>query len=219
MGIFDGQIALITGATRGFGFATAIKLAREGAEVIAVGRTSGGLEELDDAIKAAGGHATLVPLDITDDAGLQRLCLSIHERWGGVDLWVHSAIFAAPLAPVAHVSENDLDKSIAVNLRASQRLIAMVEPLLKAKGGTAVHLDDPQAGKKFFTAYGTTKAAQKALFDGWAAETATIGPRVLSYTPAPMPTATRARFHPGEDKTALSTASCEAEQFVNWLKK
>jgi len=218
MGALDGQIALITGASRGFGFAAAVALAAEGAEIIALGRTAGALEALDDAIKTVGGHATLVPLDINDDAGLQRLCLSIHERWGGVDLWLHSAVHAAPLAPTAHVSENDLDKSIATNIRACQRLIVMIEPLLKAKNGTAVHLDDPQAGQKFFAAYGMTKAAQKALFDGWAAETVSIGPRVLSFTPAPMPTATRARFFPGEDKDRLSTPAVEAARFINWLK-
>lgn len=218
MGTFDGQIALITGASRGFGYAAAVALASEGAEIIAVGRTSGALEELDDAIKAIGGQATLVPLDITDDAGLQRLCLSIHERWGGVNLWLHSAIHASPLAPTAHVSQNDMNKSIAVNITASQRLITMVEPLLKAKNGVAIHLDDPRAGAKFFAAYGSTKAAQKALFDGWAAETVSIGPRVLSFTPEPMPTATRARFYPGEDKAALSTSNAQASRFVTWLK-
>ena len=217
MGAFDGQVALITGATRGFGFATALTLAKEGAEIIAVGRTNGGLEELDDAIQAQGGKATLVPLDITDDGGLQRLCLSIHERWGGVDLWVHSAVHAAPLSPTGHIAEKDLDKSIAINIRASQRLIAMVDPLLKAKGGTAVHLDDPKAGEKFFAAYGTTKIAQKALFDSWAAESASTGPRVLSYTPQAMPTATRARFFPGEAKDGLSTPEAEAARFVDWL--
>ena len=219
MGAFDGQIALVTGATRGFGFATAVALTKEGAKIIAVGRTGGGLEELDDAVQALGGHTTLVPLDITDDAGLQRLCLSIHERWGGVNLWVHCAVYASPLSPTGHVSESDMDKSIAVNIKASQRLITMIDPLLKAKKGTAVHLDDPQAGKKFFAAYGTTKIAQKALFDSWAAETVAIGPRVLSYTPAPMPTATRARFFPGENKDNLSTPETEAARFINWLKK
>lgn len=218
MGAFDGQIALITGASRGFGYAAAVALASEGAAIIAVGRTSGALEELDDAIKAVGGQATLVPLDITDDTGLQRLCLSIHERWGGVNLWLHSAIHATPLAPTAHVSQGDMNKSIAVNITASQRLITMVEPLLKAKDGTAIHLDDPRAGAKFFAAYGTTKAAQKALFDGWAAETVSIGPKVLSFTPEPMPTATRARFYPGEDKAALSTPYAQAARFVTWLK-
>ncbi len=219
MGAFDGQTALITGATRGFGYAAAIALAAEGAEIIAVGRTSGALEELDDAVQAVNGHTTLVPLDITDDAGLQRLCLSVFERWGGLNLWVHSAIHTTPLSPAAHISEGDLDKSIAVNIRASQRLIHMIEPLLKSKSGTAIHLDDRQAGEKFFGTYGATKAAQKALFDSWAAETANIGPRVLSYTPAPMATATRARFFPGEDKAALSSPSAEAAKFINWLKK
>ncbi len=218
MGAFDGQIALITGATRGFGYAAAVALAAEGAEVIAVGRTSGALEELDDAIKAVGGQATLVPLDITDDPGLQRLCLSVFERWGGIDLWLPSAIHADPLAPAAHVSQKDMDKSIAVNIRASQRLIVMLEPLLKAKNGTAIHLDDPKLGLLFFAAYGTTKAAQKALFDSWAAETVSVGPRVQSFTPAPMPTATRARFFPGEDKGGLSSTALEAARFIDWLK-
>ena len=218
MGAFDGQVALITGATRGFGHAAALELASEGAEIIALGRTSGALEELDDAIQSAGGKATLVPLDITDDAGLQRLCLSIHERWGGLNLWVHSAVHAAPLSPTGHIAEKDLDKSIAVNIRATQRLIAMIDPLLKAKKGTAVHLDDPRAGQKFFAAYGTTKTAQKALFDSWAAESVSTGPRVLSFTPAPMPTATRARFFPGEPKDALAATKAEAARFVDWLK-
>ena len=218
MAAFDGQLALITGATRGFGYAAAVALATEGAEIIAVGRTSGALEALDDTIQAKGGHATLVPLDITDDAGLQRLCLSIHDRWGGVNLWLHSAIHAAPLSPASHVAQKDMEKSIAVNISASQRLITMVEPLLKAKGGTAVHLDDPIAGKKFFAAYGATKAAQKALFDSWAAETVSIGPRVLGFTPEPMPTATRARFFPGEAKDALSPPAAEAARFIDWLK-
>jgi NAD(P)-dependent dehydrogenase (short-subunit alcohol dehydrogenase family) len=218
MGAFDGQVALITGASRGFGYATAVALAAEGAEIIAVGRTSGALEELDDTIQTAGGTATLVPLDITDDAGLQRLCLSIHERWGGVNLWVHSAIHAAPLAPTGHVAEKDLSKSVSINIQASQRLITMIDPLLKAKDGTAIHLDDPKAGEKFFAAYGATKAAQKALFDSWASEGASIGPRVLSYTPAAMPTATRARFYPGEGKDGLSSPANEASRFVYWLK-
>lgn len=218
MGVFDGQVALITGASRGFGYAAAVALAGEGAEIIAIGRTSGALEELDDAIQAKGGRATLVPLDITNDAGLQRLCLSIHERWGGVSLWVHCAVHAAPLSPTGHIAENDLDKSIAINIRATQRLIAMVDPLLKAKNGTAVHLDDPKAGEKFFASYGATKAAQKALFDSWAAESVSIGPRVISYTPAPMSTATRARFFPGEPKDKLKTSASEAARFITWLK-
>jgi NAD(P)-dependent dehydrogenase (short-subunit alcohol dehydrogenase family) len=218
MGAFQGQIALITGASRGFGFFAAKALASEGAEIIAVARTSGGLEELDDAIQATGAQATLVPLDITDDAGLQRLCASIHQRWGGVNLWLHSAIHAAPLTPTGHVAEKDLDKSIAINIRASQRLIAMVDPLLKAKNGTAVHLDDPRAGEKFFASYGATKAAQKALFDSWAAESVSTGPTVKCFTPEQMPTSTRARFYPGQNPDDLSAPAVEAVKFIDWLQ-
>jgi len=218
MGAFDGQLALITGATRGFGYAAAQALAAEGAEIIAVGRTTGALEELDDTIQAAGGKATLVPLDITDNDGLQRLCLSVHERWGGVNLWLHCAVHAASLAPVGHIADKDLAKSVTLNLTATQQLISMVDPLLKAKSGTAVHLDDPRGGEKFFGAYGATKAAQKALFDSWAAESATTGPDVRRFTPEPMPTATRARFYPGEAKDGLATAADQATRFVDWLK-
>lgn len=217
MGRFDGKIALVTGASRGLGAAVAEALAAEGAHILALGRTSGALEELDDRIGAMGGSATLVPLDLTDDPGLQRLCLSIHERWGKLDLLVHCAIHATPLTPAGHVSEKDLDKLLAINIRASQRLIAVAESLLLAGQGTAVHIIDPVAGQKFFAGYGASKAAQKALFDSWAAETVSTGPRVLGFTPAPMPTATRARFHPGEDRAALSPTRDQALRLLDML--
>lgn len=217
MGAFINRTALITGATRGFGYASALALAQEGAEIIALGRTQGALEELDDAIRAIGGKAILVPLDITDTAGITRLGASIHERWGGLDLWVHSAIQAPPLSPVDHIAEKDLETAISVNIKATQSLITALDPILKAKDGMAIHLDDPQYGKKFFGAYGTTKAAQKALFESWAAERISTGPKVKSYTPDPMPTATRARFFPGEAKDRLSPPKYEAQRFITWL--
>ncbi|MFT4999549.1 MAG: NAD(P)-dependent dehydrogenase (short-subunit alcohol dehydrogenase family), partial [Planctomycetota bacterium] len=141
----SGKIALITGASRGFGAAVAENLAANGYHVIALARTVGGLEELDDRIQSAGGSATLVPLDICDDEGLKRLCLSIHKRWGKLDLWVHSAIFAGPQSPVGHVPLSDWEKTLAINIRATQRLVEMVEPLLKNGGGTAVLPTDEMA--------------------------------------------------------------------------
>lgn len=208
-------VALVTGASRGLGYATAVELARKGAHVIALARTVGGLEDLDDAIKAAGGSATLVPLDITDEAGLQRMCLSIFERWGHLDLLVHCAAHAVLLSPVAHVTEKDFDRMWAVNTRATQRIIAMTEPLLKAAdAGTAVFINDPKGGQKFFAGYGTTKAASQAIVDSWAAETKTIGPRVISFTPNPMPTGIRARFFPGEDRANLTSTQSEAERLI-----
>ena len=210
------KIALVTGASRGFGAALAEELAGTH-HIVAVARTTGALEELDDRIQARGGSATLVPLDITDEAGVQRMCLSLHERWGGLDLWIHAAIHAAPLSPAGHVAEYDWDKTIAVNIRATQRLIFCVEPLLTANGGTAVHLDDPRAGQKFFGAYGASKAAQKALFESWAAETTNAAITVMSFRPNPMPTATRARFFPGEDRAKLSLPATEAARLLKTL--
>jgi len=211
-------VALVTGASRGLGYATAVALARQGAHVIALSKTVGGLEELADEIEAVGGSSTLVPLDITDEGGLQRMCLAIHERWGHLDLLVHCATHAVLLSPVAHVSEKDFDRMWAVNTRATQRIIAMTEPLLKAaKEGTAVFMNDPRAGQKFFAGYGATKAAAQAIVDSWAAETVTIGPRVLMFTPNPMPTGIRARFFPGESREQLASTADEAKRLLDCI--
>lgn len=213
------KIALITGASRGLGAAMAEELAARGWHVVAVARTVGALEELDDRIKAnrqpGGGAVTLAPMDVTRDDAMRHLCLSVHDRWGRADLWVHSAVHAAPLAPAAHLDARDWEKSIAINLAATGLLIPMVEPLLRAaEKGTALFLDDPRGGQPFFGAYGATKAAQIALARSWQAETVKTGPRVLIETPAPMPTATRARFFPGEDRTRLADPRAEAARLV-----
>ncbi|MHA1128527.1 MAG: SDR family oxidoreductase [Alphaproteobacteria bacterium] len=216
MKIDKNTVALVTGASRGLGYATALELARQGAHVVALAKTVGGLEELADAIDAVGGSSTLVPLDITDEGGLQRMCLAIHERWGQLDLLVHCAAHAVLLSPTAHMAEKDFDRMWAVNTRATQRVIALTEPLLKAAAeGTAVFMNDPVGGKKFFAGYGSTKAAAQAIVDSWTAETVTIGPRVLTFTPNPMPTGIRARFHPGEDRTMLATTEDEAKRMLD----
>lgn len=213
------KTALVTGASRGLGFAMAAALGAAGWHVIAVARTVGGLEELDDRIKAArgdgtGGQATLAPMDITDDKAMAHLAQSVAGRWGGLGLWVHAAIHAAPLAPAGHADMKDFDKSVATNLRATAALIPLLEPLLRARAGTALFLDDPRAGQKFFGAYGATKAAQIALAQSWQAETVKIGPRVRIETPRPMATATRARFFPGEDRAALADIHDEAARLL-----
>ncbi|MDP3959014.1 MAG: SDR family oxidoreductase [Pseudorhodobacter sp.] len=210
------HVALVTGASRGLGAALAEALAAHGWHVVAVARTSGGLEELDDRVKAQGapGSLTLAAMDICDDAALRRLCRSIHDRWGRLDLWAHAAIFAAPLTPAGHADPKDWDRSVATNLRATGMLISYVEPLLLAAHGTALLFDDPRGGAKFFGAYGSTKAGQIALTRSWAAETVKTGPRVLIATPAAMPTATRARFFPGEDRQALTDPRLEAARLV-----
>ncbi|ARU00472.1 SDR family NAD(P)-dependent oxidoreductase [Yoonia vestfoldensis] len=206
------QIALITGASRGLGAALARQLAPTH-HIIAVAKTVGALEELDDAIQAAGGAATLAPMDITVDAAMQQLCRGIFDRWGKLDLWLHTAVHAAPLAPAGHIGPKDLSKSMTINVEATARLIAYVSPLLGLTG-KAVFFDDPRGGQQFFGAYGATKAAQTALARSWQAESAKTGPLVQILTPAPMPTATRARFYPGEDRSALTEPSAEAARLL-----
>lgn len=215
------RIALVTGASRGLGSALAEQLALRGWHVVAVARTVGGLEELDDRVKRAGlpgaGGLTLAPMDVTNDDAMRHLCRSIHDRWGGLLLWVHAAIHAAPLAPAGHIDQKDWEKSIATNTRATGMLIPMVEPLLRAKDGTALFLDDPRAGQAFFGSYGATKAAQMALARSWQAEAAKHGPKVMIATPKGMPTATRARFFPGEDRSQLADPQAEAAIILDAL--
>jgi len=206
------QIALITGASRGLGAALAEELATTH-HIVAVGKTTGALEELDDRITAKGGQATLAPMDITIDAAMQQLCRSIFDRWQQIDVWLHTAVHAAPLSPAGHINTKDLDRSIATNVTATSRLIQYVGPLLGDKG-RAVFFDDPKGGMPFFGAYGATKAAQIALARSWQAETQNTGPKVTILTPHAMPTATRARFHPGEDRSTLAAPADEASRLL-----
>lgn len=202
------KTALITGASRGLGAALAEALAPTH-HIIAVARTVGALEELDDRIKAKGGAATLAPMDITTEAAMATLCRGIYERWGNLDLWAHTAIHAAPLTPASHIDAKDMAKSVACNITATSTLISFIAPLL-GDTGQAVFFDDPRAGEKFFASYGATKSAQIALARSWARETERAGPKVHILAPAPMPTATRARFYPGEDRAPLSDPHTQA---------
>ncbi len=210
------RLALITGASRGLGAALAEALC-DSYHIVAVARTTGALEELDDRIQAKGGQVTLAPMDITNTDAMATLCRGIYDRWGHLDLWVHTAVHTAPLTPASHLDAKDWAKSVASNVTATGTLIPFIAPLL-GDTGTALFLDDPTtAGRKFFGAYGASKAAQIALARSWQAETAKTGPRVLIETPAPMPTALRARFFPGEDRSALSPADIEAAALVKKL--
>ncbi|NND22135.1 MAG: SDR family NAD(P)-dependent oxidoreductase [Silicimonas sp.] len=211
------KIALITGASRGLGAALAERLAATH-HIVAVAKTVGALEDLDDRIQAAGGSATLAPMDISKPDAMAQLCRSIHDRWGHADLWAHAAIHAAPLTPTPHLDAKDLAKSVEINVTATATLIQMVAPLLQAApDGEALFFDDPRAGEKFFGAYGATKAAQIALARSWQAEAVKTGPRVHILTPPPMPTATRARFFPGEDRAALTPPAEAAKTLLAQL--
>ena len=238
---FRDRIALVTGASRGLGFAVARALGAAGAHVVALARTVGGLEELDDAIRAAGkaagggagdgaaggagngaGGATLVPLDITDDPALERLGAAIHGRWGRLDIWVHAAIHAPALSPVGHIDARDLDRALAVNLRATQRLIRVLDPLLRLSDrGRAVFLtDETGAGARFHAAYRATKRGQVEVAAAWAREVeATPALRVVLAAPPPMPTALRARFYPGEPRGRLAEPAMVAGRLLAGLAR
>lgn len=209
------KIALVTGASRGLGAALAEALAPE-YHIVAVARTTGGLEDLDDRIKAKGGAATLAPMDIADPNAMATLCRGIHDRWGKLDLWLHTAIHTAPLTPANFIDPKDWQKSVDVNATATSVLIPYVAPLL-AEAGQAVFFDDPRAGEKFFATYGATKAAQIAMARSWAAETVRTGPKVHVLQPRPMTTALRARFFPGEDRSKLASPSDEAARLLSML--
>ncbi len=205
-------IALITGASRGLGAAMAEALATTH-HIVAVARTTGALEELDDRIKARGGSATLAPMDVSHTDAMAQLCRSIHDRWKTVDIWIHAAVHAAPLTPATWLDQQDWEKSVSVNVTTTGILIPFMAPLLGEKGRSIFFADD-HAGQKFYGSYGATKAAQIALARSWQAETAKTGPVVHVLHPKPMPTATRARFYPGENTSTLADPQEEATRLL-----
>ena len=203
----SGRVALVTGATRGIGRAIALGLAREGAHVIAVGRTQGALEELDDEIHAmTGERATLVPLDIADGDGVDRLGAAIFERWGRLDVLIAAAGVLGVTTPVPHMDPQVWDKVMAVNLTANYRLIRSLDPLLrKAEAGRAVFLTSGAARRPraFWGAYAASKAALEALAAVYADEVEHTPLRVAVVNPGPMRTRMRAAAFPGEDPQSL----------------
>jgi NAD(P)-dependent dehydrogenase (short-subunit alcohol dehydrogenase family) len=212
-----GRIALDTGASRGIGAAVALKLAETGAHVVAVARTVGGLEELDDGIRAAGGTATLVPLNLTDFAGLDRLAASLHERYGRLDVLLGNAGILGPLSPLGHVEPKAWDDVMAVNVTANWRLIRAMDPLLRASdSGRAVFMSSGVAymAMAYWGPYAVSKAALEMLARTYAAETASSPVRVNLFYPGPIRTRMRAQAMPGEDPATLDTPEQVADELV-----
>jgi NAD(P)-dependent dehydrogenase (short-subunit alcohol dehydrogenase family) len=205
------RIALVTGGSRGIGRAAALALANAGAQIVAVARTAGGLEELDDEIRQATGRsATLVPMDVAEDGALDQLGLAIHQRYGRLDVLVHAAAILGPMTPVAHIEPKHWDRVMAVNLTASYRLIRSVEPLLRASDRPrAIFLTTGRVArpKAFWGPYGASKAALENLVRTWADELENTKIRAALLDPGAMRTKMRAEAFPGEDPLSLPEPS------------
>ncbi|WP_338661471.1 SDR family NAD(P)-dependent oxidoreductase [Pararoseomonas sp. SCSIO 73927] len=207
-GPLQGRVALVTGASRGIGAATAIELARLGAHLVLTARGQGGLEETDDAIRALGGSATLLPFDLAKDAEkLDPLGPSIVERFGRLDILVHAAGVLGTLTPVAHITPKDWADVVAVNMTAAWRLIRTLDPPLRASdAGRAVILTTDRARhpRPYWGAYGATKAGLEHLVRTWEQEVATTPLRVVLHDPGPVRTRLRTTAMPGEDPAGLA---------------
>ncbi|MBV8447013.1 MAG: SDR family NAD(P)-dependent oxidoreductase [Hyphomicrobiales bacterium] len=211
------RIALVTGASRGIGRAAALALARAGCHIVALARTVGGLEELDDAIKRDGGSATLVPADLTDFSALDRLGAAIAKRWGRLDVFIGNAGLLGPITPLGHVEPAAWDRVMAVNVTANWRLLRAVDTSLRAAEHGRVVLVSSGAAtacRAYWGPYSISKAALEALARTYAAETVTTPIRVMLVNPGPLRTAMRAEAMPGEDPTTLKTPQDLAPWFV-----
>jgi NAD(P)-dependent dehydrogenase (short-subunit alcohol dehydrogenase family) len=204
-----GRIALITGASRGIGRETALAFAQAGAHIIALARTVGGLEALDDDIKAKGGTATLVPVDLADFDALDRLGGTIHQRWGKLDILVGNGAILGPISPVGHIEPKMWEKVFAVNVTANYRLIRSMDPLLRASdAGRALFLSSAAGfnAPAYWGCYGASKAALDSLCRAYAAEVENISAiRVMLVNPGRTRTRMRAEAAPGEDPLTLPT--------------
>ena len=211
------RIALVTGASRGIGFATAKALAKAGAHIVATARTQGGLEELDDEIQKEGGSTTLVPLNLTDSDGIARLGAGLHERYGKLDILVGNAGVLGPSSPVGHIELKTFNDVMAVNVSANFQLIRCMEPLLKqSDAGRAVFITSGAANKAtaYVSPYAASKAALETLARAWAQETANTKLRINLFNPGPVRTRMRATLMPGEDPATLETPEQIAEFIV-----
>jgi NAD(P)-dependent dehydrogenase (short-subunit alcohol dehydrogenase family) len=218
---FAGKLALVTGASRGIGYAVAQALGAAGAHVIALARTVGGLEELDDAIKTTGGSSTLVVADLTDFDALDRLGSQIYERWGKLDLLVGNAGVLGPISPLGHVEPKAWTDVMAVNVTANWRLIRSLDPLLRrSDAGRAVFVTSGATVNRraYWGPYSVSKAALEALVETYARECDITPVKANLFNPGPIRTAMRARAMPGEDPATLQTPAAVVPDILDLLK-
>ena len=220
MSLLAGRRILVTGASRGLGAAVAEACAREGASLVLVARTRGGLEEVDDRVRAAGSEATLVTLDLREGAKIDALGGTLFQRFGRLDGLVHAAAVLGSLTPVAHLPPDELDELVAVNLIAAQRLIRALDPLLRAApAGRAVFVTDAVATRApaYWGGYAATKAAMEVLVRCWAKELAITKVVVNVVDPGPMSTRLRADAFPSEAPGSMPAPEIVAPRIVPLL--
>ena len=214
----EGRIALITGASRGLGQAAALAYASEGAHCVLVARTVGGLEALDDKIKGLGGSATLVPLDVTDGPGIDRLGAALYERFRKLDILLGNAGILGTLSPMGHIDPAVFERVMAVNVTANWHLIRAMDPLLRrSDAGRAVFVTSRAAtlARAYWAPYSVSKAALDVLVRTYAAETSSTAVRVNLFDPGATRTRMRAMVMPGEDPMTLPTPDEVAERIVD----
>ncbi|MCH7542135.1 MAG: SDR family NAD(P)-dependent oxidoreductase [Proteobacteria bacterium] len=216
-GRLQGRISVITGASRGLGAAIAKRFAGEGAHVVLVARTVGGLEEVDDAIRAEGGAATLVTLDLTEFDRIDEMGAALAERFGRIDVLVGNAGILGTLSPMGHIETQVWDRVIAVNLTANWRLIRSFDPLLRASdSGRAIFVTSGAADglHPYWGAYAVSKAALEIMVKTWAGEVTKTPVKVNLVDPGALRTSMRAEAYPGEDPMTLKEADEITDTFV-----
>lgn len=222
-GFLEGQLALVTGASRGIGAATAEALAREGAHVVLTARTGAALEEVEERIHGAGGSATIAPLDLTDGDSIARLAAAIAERWEKLDILMLNAAMLGPLAPVATTESKEFNKLLTLNLLASQALIAAFDPMLRKSAQGRLLAVTSSVGRQpraYWGAYGASKAALETLVLAYADETRNFpSPKVAIVDPGSTATKMRAEAFPGEDPATLKPPSAVADAIVELLRE
>ena len=218
---FEGQLALVTGASRGIGAATALALAKEGAHVVITARSADGLEKLEEQIHLAGGHATIAPLDLTDGDSIGRLATAIGGRWDALDILVLNAAMLGSLGPVPAIDGKEFNKILTLNLIAQQALIAGFDPMLRKSDNARLVAMTSSVGRKpraFWSAYGASKAALETLVLSYGEEMRNLGKiRTAIVDPGRTRTEMRALAYPGEDPASVKLPSVVADRLVEIL--
>jgi short-subunit dehydrogenase len=222
-GPFEGKLALVTGASRGIGAAIAEALAREGAHVILTARTAEDLEQVEERIHAAGGSATIAPLDLTEQDGIGKLAVAISGRWEALDMLVLNAAFLGTLGPVAQIDGKEFGKVLTLNLLAQQAMLAAFDPMLRrSEAGRVVALTSSvgAAPRAYWGGYGASKAALDNLILAYGQEVGNVtGIRVAIVDPGATATQMRERAFPGEDQATLKSPDVVGAAVTDLLKR